>query len=256
MLTIATWNVNSINVRLSHVLKWLDEQSVDVLALQETKSVDEKFPCEAFSDAGYQVTFTGQKSYNGVAVVSRYPISNVLTDNPFFIDPERRVLAATIEGIRVINIYVPNGRSLDSEKYTYKLNWLAKMRDFICDELNQYDKLVVLGDFNIAPEDRDVHSPKAWEGHILVSEPERQAFQALLDCGLNDLFRLFSQDSGCFSWWDYRGAGFRRDLGLRLDHILGSDALVKSAKACIIDKAPRSWERPSDHVPVMVALRA
>jgi exodeoxyribonuclease-3 len=249
---IATWNVNSLRIRLPHVLDWLAREQPDVLALQETKTVDADFPAEALMAAGYQAVFSGQKTYNGVALLSRTAASAVVTDPPQLDDPQRRILAASYGDVRVINVYVPNGSEVGSEKYAYKLDWLGKIHAFIREELAQYPQLVVLGDFNIAPEDRDVHEPAAWQGKILCSEPERQAFQGLLALGLSDAFRLFPQEEASFSWWDYRAAGFRRNIGLRIDHILLSVALQAECRACRIDKAPRKLERPSDHAPVVV----
>jgi exodeoxyribonuclease III len=256
MFKVATWNVNSIKVRLDHILQWLEQSPVDVLAIQETKSTDENFPREALEAAGYHVAFSGQKTYNGMAIISRHPIDEVVTDNPDFEDPQRRILAATINGVRIINLYVPNGQSVGSDKYAYKLQWLASMRGFIQAQMQAYPRLLVLGDFNIAPADADVHDPIAWEGHVLVSPDERQAFADLLACDLTDAFRIFTDEAGHFSWWDYRQAAFRRNRGMRIDHILLSADLVTICDSCTIDKTPRGWERPSDHTPVIVALKA
>ena len=247
---IATWNVNSIKVRLEQVLEWLSANQVDVLALQETKSTDDNFPVDAFTEAGYQVVFSGQKTYNGVAIISKSPAEGVVTDIPGLDDPQRRILAATIDGVRVIDLYVPNGQSVDSDKYQYKLGWLAKVRDYIEQQLTEHAQLVVLGDFNIAPADIDVHDPEEWQGHVLVSDAERQAFQDMLSCGLEDSFRRY-HDEQAFSWWDYRAAAFRRNRGLRIDHILASSALAEGSLDCYIDKQPRTWERPSDHTVVV-----
>lgn len=254
MFTIATWNVNSLRTRLSHLLDWLNIAKPDVLALQETKLLDIDFPVMEITQAGYQMVFCGQKAYNGVALLSRFPISDTITCIPGFDDHQRRLLAATVNKIRVINLYVPNGSEVGSEKYLYKLNWLAKITDFIKQQQTQYERVVVLGDFNIAPEDRDVHDPKRWEGSVLVSAAERDALKALMAIGLQDAFRLFEQGEGHFSWWDYRAGAFVRGHGLRIDHILLSTALAKECKQCLIDKSPRSWERPSDHVPVVASL--
>lgn len=254
MLKLASWNVNSLKIRLEHVLAWLESSGADVLALQETKCIDENFPAEAFTAQGWHVVFSGQKTYNGVAIISRYPITEVLMDIPSFLDPQRRVIMATINGLRLINLYVPNGAELTSEKYRYKLDWLEKISNFIKTQLALYPKLAVVGDFNIAPEDRDVHDPLAWEGCVLVSEPERQAFRNLLSLGLVDSFRNFLQEEKAFSWWDYRAAGFRRNLGLRIDHVLLSHELNALCRQAQIDKTPRIWERPSDHAPVWVEL--
>lgn len=254
MLKIASWNVNSLKVRLEQVIDWLESAKVDMLALQETKITDEEFPLEAFTKKGYQVSFSGQKTYNGVAVISRFPMIDILKDCPGLVDSQRRILALTIAGIRVINLYVPNGSELSSEKYTYKLEWLQKVTAFIQQQLSLYPKLVVLGDMNIAPEDRDVFDIKACEGEVLVSPLERQAFKNLLDLGLFDSFRKFTQPENSFSWWDYRAASFRRDRGLRIDHILLSKPLFEQCVNANIDKNPRATERPSDHAPVWVEL--
>jgi len=250
-MKIATWNVNSLRVRLNHVLQWLAHEQPDILALQETKTVDADFPQAALAEAGYLSIFSGQKTYNGVAILSRQTAQDIVVDIPDLDDPQRRVLAATVDGVRVLNLYVPNGSEVGSEKYAYKLNWLAKLADWIEVELKQYSNLAVVGDFNIAPEDRDVHDPAAWAGKILCSEPERAALQKLLDLGLQDTFRLFEQEEHCFSWWDYRAAGFRRNRGLRIDLILASEKLSLRCRSCRVDKAPRKLERPSDHAPVV-----
>ena len=253
-MLIATWNVNSLNVRLPHVLDWLNEHAVDVLCLQETKQEDTKFPFQALADAGYHASHAGQKTYNGVAILSKHPIQEVSTAIPGFADEQKRVIAATINGVRIICAYIPNGQSLESDKYEYKLGWLKAFTEYLRGELVLHPKLALLGDYNIAPEDRDVHDPKAWEGQVLVSAPERQAFQDFLGLGLIDSFRLFEQAEGSFSWWDYRMAGFRRNLGMRIDHILVSNTLVANCKTSWIDKAPRKLERPSDHTPVVLEL--
>jgi exodeoxyribonuclease-3 len=254
-MKIATWNVNSLNVRLPQVLAWLAAEQPDVLALQETKLVDEKFPRAEIEATGYHAVYAGQKTYNGVALLSRQPAQHLVTDIHGLDDHQRRVLAATIDGTRVINLYVPNGESVESDKYRYKLDWLEKLAAWIERELATYPRLVVLGDFNIAPEPRDVHDPKQWEGRVLFSEPERAAFQRLLASGLCDTFRLFEQPDKIFSWWDYRMQGFRRNHGLRIDHILANSALCDTCSACRIDKGPRSSERPSDHAPVVAEFR-
>ena len=250
-IKIATWNVNSLNVRLPQVLGWLRDQQPDILALQETKLTDSDFPTLDIANAGYHAVFAGQKTYNGVAILSRLPAGEIVTNLPGLDDPQRRVLGATVGAIRVLNLYVPNGQAVGSDKYTYKLAWLAKLTDWLRDELARYPQLVALGDFNIAPEDRDVHDPTAWAGQVLCSEPERAAFRRLLDLGLQDAFRLFQQEEQSFSWWDYRAAAFRRNMGLRIDHMLVSPALAAVCTACQVDKAPRRLERPSDHAPVM-----
>ena len=249
-LKIASWNVNSLKVRLPQVLDWLGAAQPDVLALQETKLTDEQFPLAELQAAGYQAVFAGQKTYNGVAILSQAAATNVITDIPQLDDPQRRILVADIAGIRVINLYVVNGQAVDSEKYTYKLRWLDAVHGFVQQQLQQYPSLVVLGDFNIAPDDRDVHDPAAWADKVLCSEPERQALRNLLGLGLHDTFRLFTEEAGQFSWWDYRAAAFRRKLGLRIDLILASDTLKSHCVAAGIDREPRTWERPSDHTPV------
>ncbi len=254
MLKLASWNVNSLKVRLEQVLQWLETTQVDILALQETKLINEHFPTQVFQERGFQVVFSGQKSYNGVAIVSKHPIQDVITDIPELDDPQRRILAATIAGIRVINLYVPNGAAVDSDKYGYKLNWLVKVTAFLKQQLSCYSNVAVVGDFNIAPEDRDVHSPEEWMGCVLVSPQERQAFAECLELGLKDSFRHFNQEPGCFSWWDYRAAGFRRNRGLRIDHILLSEALNAQCIESCIDIEPRRVERPSDHAPVWITL--
>jgi exodeoxyribonuclease-3 len=253
-MRIATWNVNSLKVRLAHVLDWLAANPVDVLCLQETKQQDEDFPQGELQAAGYHSLFSGQKTYNGVAILSRAPAVDVQHGIPDHGDDQKRVIAATFGEIRVVNVYVPNGQAVDSDKYYYKLGWLAKLRDWLVEELRRHPKLVVLGDYNVAPEDRDVHDPVIWEGHVLVSEAERIHYRNLIKLGLHDSFRLFEQPEKSFTWWDYRMMAFRRNHGLRIDHILISDALVPQCKSCVIDKAPRKLERPSDHVPVVVEL--
>ncbi|MFI4918545.1 MAG: exodeoxyribonuclease III [Legionellales bacterium] len=254
MLKLASWNVNSLKVRLEQVLEWLESSQVDVLALQETKLTDENFPLTAFTDQGYHVVYSGQKTYNGVAVISRHPITEVVTDIPDLNDPQRRILAVTVAGMRLINLYVPNGADPTSDKYLYKLDWLQKVLAFIQQQLGLHSKVAVVGDFNIAPEDRDVHDPSEWVGCILVSPAERKAFADLLQLGLHDSFRNFPQEENDFSWWDYRAAGFRRNRGLRIDHVLLSKALNAVCQQSKIDKEPRKAERPSDHAPVWVEL--
>lgn len=253
-MKFATWNVNSLKVRLPHLLDWLAANPIDVVCLQETKTEDKNFPQAEIEAAGYQVAFSGQKTYNGVAIVSRIAFSDVQVGIPNFEDEQKRVIAATINGVRVVCVYIPNGQSLDSDKYQYKLNWLNALHGWLQTELLRYPKLLLLGDYNIAPEDRDVHDPKAWQGNVLVSEPERAQFRRLLALGLHDSFRLFEQADKAFSWWDYRMMAFRRNMGVRIDHILISDALRPDCKSCVIDKAPRKLERPSDHTPVVVEL--
>ncbi len=253
-MKLATWNVNSLKVRLPHVLDWLAFYQPDVLCLQETKLEDANFPAAELAASGYQPLFSGQKTYNGVAILSKLPAEEVAVGIPGFADPQKRVLAATIGGVRVINLYVPNGQSVDSDKFQYKLGWLDALMGWLRDELTRYSSLAVLGDFNIAPEERDVHDPKAWEGQVLFSPPEREAFRKLLQLGLSDSFRLFDQPEKSYTWWDYRMNAFRRNMGLRIDHILLSAALAKTCKSCLIDKEARKRERPSDHAPVIVEI--
>ena len=248
---IATWNVNSLRVRLPHVLDWLASEQPDVLALQETKLTDPDFPFEAIQQAGYHVVASGQKTYNGVAIISRLEAKDIITDIPDLDDHQRRILCATIGDIRVLDLYVPNGESVASEKYQYKLNWLQKMDLFLKQQVKKYPKMIVLGDFNIAPEAIDVHDPIQWEGHVLFSDKERQAFQDMLAVGFKDSFREKNPSEQAYSWWDYRMNAFKRKMGMRIDHILSSDQLIKSCTKCWIDKAPRALERPSDHTPVI-----
>jgi exodeoxyribonuclease-3 len=253
-MKLATWNVNSLKVRLPHVLQWLADSQVDVLCLQETKLTDEKFPVAEIEAAGYQVAFTGQKTYNGVAILSKHPLGEVVKNNPRFEDEQQRIIAATIEGMRVVCAYIPNGQSVDSDKYQYKLKWLNGLHDWLTEESQVHENLALLGDYNIAPDDRDVHDPVAWKGQVLVSEPERIEFQRLIALGFKDSFRLFEQADKQFSWWDYRMMAFRRNMGLRIDHILLSNPLAARCTGCVIDKAPRKWEQPSDHTPVIATL--
>ena len=250
-MKIATWNVNSMNVRLPHVVEWLQANSPDVLVLQEIKQVTEKFPVDALAEIGYESVANGQKTYNGVAVVSRSKAADAVFEFPGFDDPQRRVLAATIDGVRVVDLYIPNGSEVGSEKYDYKLRWLATLRDFLEDEMTRHDKLVVLGDFNIAPADEDVYDAEKWGDAILCSPKERAALEKLTALGLTDVFRKFDQPEKSFSWWDYRAAGFRRNAGLRIDLILTSDTMTEHCSASYVDKEPRAWERPSDHAPVI-----
>ena len=250
-MKIASWNVNSLRVRLEQVLDWLKAAEPDVLAMQETKCKDEQFPAAPFADLGYRVVYSGEAGYNGVAIASRKEATGVATDIDGFDDHQRRILAASFGELRVINLYVPNGQRVGSEKYEYKLRWLAALRDHLAIELERHGQLVVLGDFNIAPDDRDVHDPAAWEGKIMCSEPERAALSSIRQLGLHDTFRLFDQPPQSFSWWDYRAGAFRRNLGLRIDLILASDLLRQMCKAATIDPGPRRNERPSDHVPVV-----
>jgi exodeoxyribonuclease-3 len=255
-MKIATWNVNSLNVRLPHVLEWLGSAQPEILVLQEIKQLTEAFDSQAFADLGYQSVASGQKTYNGVAIVSRDAPTDAVTDFPGLDDPQRRVLAATIGDVRVLNLYVPNGQAVGSEKYSYKLEWLQALRDFIEVELKSHDRFVVLGDFNIAPDDRDVYDPVKWGEDILCSPAERAALGELLELGLSDVYRKFDQPENTFSWWDYRAAGFRRNAGLRIDLILANEEMARSCTASYIDKEPRTWERPSDHTPVIAEFAA
>ncbi len=250
-MKIATWNVNSMNVRQPHVIEWLDSHDPDVLVLQEIKQLTEKFPAEALQEVGYHSIASGQKTYNGVATISKNPPQDPVTDFPDLEDPQRRILATTIGDVRVIDLYVPNGSEVGSDKYEYKLGWLASLERFLETEMHQNDKVVVLGDYNIAPADADVYDPEKWGDAILCSPLERKALGALLDLGLTDVFRKFDQPENIFSWWDYRAAGFRRNAGLRIDLILTSDAMTERCTASYVDKEPRAWERPSDHAPVV-----
>ena len=250
-ITIATWNVNSLRVRLPQLSEWLTAHRPDIVALQETKLTDADFPQEELKALGYEVAFSGQRTYNGVAVLSRQPIEVLATDIPGFDDEQRRVLAVKTAGLVVLDLYVPNGQSPGSDKYAYKLRWLEALERWLRDSLLKNRDLVVLGDFNIAPEDRDVHDPAAWEGNVHVSPAERAAYRQLLDAGLVDVFRRFEQDEKSYSWWDYRAAAFRRNHGLRIDLILASAALAERCRGSRIDREPRRAERPSDHTPVI-----
>ncbi len=253
-MKVATWNVNSLKVRLPQVLDWLQKHAPDVLCLQETKLEDAKFPEQDLRAAGYHAVYSGQKTYNGVAILSKLSATDAQSSIPGFDDPQKRVLAATINGARVICLYVPNGQSVDSDKYLYKLNWLARATDWLRLERAANDRLIVVGDFNVAPEERDVHDPKAWEGQVLCSVPERRAFQDLLAIGLVDGFRLFEQPPQAYTWWDYRMNAFKRRMGLRIDHILLSNSVAATCRACSIDIEPRKDERPSDHAPVFADI--
>ncbi|NLF55923.1 MAG: exodeoxyribonuclease III [Thauera phenolivorans] len=255
-MKIATWNVNSLKVRLPHVLDWLAAHRPDALCLQELKLEDKAFPLAELEAAGYHAVFDGQKTYNGVAILSPHPLddADVVRGIPGFEDEQKRIIAATVQGVRVICGYFPNGQAVGSDKFEYKLRWLAALTDWLREELKGHERLVLTGDFNIAPEDRDAHPD--WEDEIHVSEPERAAFRALLELGLIDAFRLFEQPERSFSWWDYRRMAFRRNFGLRIDHILVSPALGESCTACVVDKDPRRLERPSDHAPVVLELAA
>jgi exodeoxyribonuclease-3 len=276
-IRIAAWNVNSLKVRLPHVLRWLQDQEkkqqpIDALCLQELKLTDDKYPHQELEAAGYLSMAAGQKTYNGVAIIVRKaalaaiasdaattflkPIRNIPGND----DEQQRILAATIpfagtKPIRLVSAYFPNGQSPESDKFAYKLDWLNKLHTWLAEELQQNQRLALLGDFNIAPADQDVHDPKAWEGQNLVSVPERNAFQELLKLGLNDSFRMFEQAPKIYSWWDYRMMGFRRNAGMRIDHILLSEALKEKCNASIVDKEPRTWEQPSDHAPVIAEIK-
>ncbi len=255
-MKIASWNVNSLNVRLPHLQEWLKSAQPDVVGLQETKLEDAKFPDDALLELGYRSVFAGQKTYNGVALVSKQSAEAVQVGIPGFEDEQKRVIAASFGDVRVVNLYVVNGKAVGDEKYDYKLRWLDAVHAWLAEEIVRYPKLVVVGDFNIAPDDRDVHDPEAWHEKILCSTPERAALKRLLDLGLHDSFRLHNDEAGQFSWWDYRAAGFRRNLGLRIDLLLISEALRAGCSASIIEREPRTWERPSDHTPVWVELEA
>lgn len=253
-MKLAAWNVNSLNVRLPHVIEWLKTHQPSVLCLQELKMEDAKFPLAAFEDVGYQAVFNGQKTYNGVAIISRSRSEDVTRDIAGYEDHQKRVIAATIEGIRVVCVYIPNGQTVESEKYQYKLQWLKALQGYMRDAIAEYGDVALLGDYNIAPEDRDVYDPKAWEGQVLCSIPERDAFRALVSLGLADSFRLFDQPEKSYSWWDYRMNGFKRNLGLRIDHILLTAGLAGRCKSSLIDLEPRKLERPSDHAPVVAEI--
>jgi exodeoxyribonuclease III len=257
-LTLATWNVNSLKVRLPHLLEWLATHRVDIVCLQETKLIDENFPVAALADAGYAAAFAGQKTYNGVALLTRKETtpqaSDVVTALPGLEDPQKRLISGTVGQVRVVCAYFPNGQSVGSEKYDYKLRWIAALNAWLRDELARHPHLALAGDFNIAPEDRDVHDPKIWAGQVLFSEREKQAFRDLTALGLVDSFRLFDQPERSYTWWDYRMQAFRRKMGLRIDHVLLSTALAPHCTACSIDVEPRRREQPSDHAPVTATL--
>jgi exodeoxyribonuclease-3 len=252
--TIASWNVNSLKVRLPQLLEWLARHRPDVVALQELKLEDHNFPTEALKAAGYEVAFSGQKTYNGVAILSRSPLIEPVAGLPGYADEQKRVLGATAEGVRVVNLYVPNGQSVGSDKYRYKLDWLGAQRAWLEAEMVKHRELIVLGDFNIAPSDEDVHDPAQWEGQVLFSEPERTALKAITDLGFVDAFRKFDQPPKKFTWWDYRQNSFKRNRGLRIDHILVSPALAGRLASSSIDMDPRAVERPSDHAPILATF--
>ncbi|RPI47324.1 MAG: exodeoxyribonuclease III [Betaproteobacteria bacterium] len=253
-MKLATWNVNSLKVRLPQVLDFLAAQQPDALCLQETKLEDASFPIAEIERAGYRAAYAGQKTYNGVAILSRTASTDLQAGILGYEDPQKRVLAATIDGVRVISVYVPNGESVESDKYKYKLAWLARLTAWLEAELATHQRLAVLGDYNIAPDERDVYDPKAWEGQVLFSEPERAAFRRLIALGLADSFRLFEQPEKSYTWWDYRMNMFKRKLGLRIDHILLSPALTGACRSCTIDREMRARERPSDHAPVIAEV--
>ena len=254
-MKIASWNVNSLRVRLGHVLQWLESAKPDILVLQETKMTDDQFPEEEIRAAGYEVVFSGQKTYNGVAVLSKVAPQNVLFDLPGLEDPQRRIVAAQIGDIQVLDLYVVNGSEVGSEKFAYKLDWLEKVTTWVEAQLEQHKKFIILGDFNIAPTDRDVHNPKSWHEKILCSTPERDALKKIQNLGFVDSFRMFEQDDEIWSWWDYRSGGLENNKGLRIDLILSSNLLAEQCTACYVDKVPRTWERPSDHAPVVAEYR-
>jgi exodeoxyribonuclease-3 len=255
-MKLATWNVNSLKVRLPHLLDWLAATAPDVVCLQELKTEDRNFPVAELEAAGYRCAFSGQKTYNGVAILARAPLAAVQPGIPGFEDGQKRVLAASIGDLRVISAYVPNGQAVGTEKYEYKLKWLRAFADYLRGGLAAHPRLAVLGDYNVAPEDRDVHDPKLWSGQVLCSEPERAGFRLLLDLGLKDAFRLFAQPDRSYTWWDYRLNAFKRNMGLRIDHILLGPELAAKCAGCTIDLAPRRLERPSDHAPVVAEVSA
>jgi exodeoxyribonuclease-3 len=251
MFKIATWNVNSLRVRLPHLRDWLMSEQPDVMALQETKLTDDIFPLQEISTLGYQAVYSGQKTYNGVAIISKQPGQVIADSLPDYSDPQKRVLCGIFNGICVLNLYVPNGGEIDSDKYRYKLEWLSRLQPFVEDLLRRYPRCVALGDFNIAPADEDVHDPAEWAGQVLCSAPEREAFFRLIDAGMADCYRIFPRREPAYSWWDYRAAAFRRNRGLRIDHILAGKDLARLCTSCRIDIAPRKLEKPSDHAPVV-----
>ena len=257
-MKIATWNVNSLRVRLGHVLDWLASSETDILALQETKLVDDKFPADALAEVGYEAVFAGQPTYNGVAILARRASvgspANVVRGNPLFPDEQQRLISAEVGGLRIVCAYFPNGQAVGSDKYQYKLAWIDALESWLAQRDTGTGPTVLLGDFNIAPEDRDVHDPAAWQGAVLCSEPERERFRALIGRGFVDAFRLFEQPERSFSWWDYRQLAFRRNAGLRIDHVLVDAALAGRGVSCTIDRAPRKLEQPSDHAPVIVEI--
>ncbi len=250
-MKIVSWNVNSLKVRLEHVLQWSKQNSPDILAIQETKLTDDKFPEDEIKAAGWHVVYSGQPIYNGVCIISSSPATDIITDIEGLDDPQRRILAATIDGVRIINLYVVNGSEPDSEKYAYKMHWLEQVTNFVRQQIEEYEYVVVLGDFNIAPDERDVYDADYWRGKILCTDKERAKLEGILDLGFDDSFRLLHDDGGHYSWWDYRMGGFPRNLGLRIDLILTNEPMSEMLTAAYIDKQPRGWERPSDHTPVV-----
>ena len=257
-MKLATWNVNSLKVRMPHLLSWLATAEVDIVCLQETKTPDESFPEQELRDAGYRSHFAGQKTYNGVAILLRDghvgPASDLVYAMPGLDDPQKRLIAATVDGLRIVCGYFPNGQAVGSDKYAYKLQWLQALAQWLRGELATSPQLALLGDFNIAPEDRDVYDPALWAGQVLCSEPERAAFRGLIALGLVDAFRQFEQPERSYTWWDYRDLAFRRKMGLRIDHILLTPALAGACTACDIAVDLRRLERPSDHAPVVATL--
>ncbi|MEJ2760064.1 MAG: exodeoxyribonuclease III [Gammaproteobacteria bacterium] len=254
MFSVASWNVNSLRVRLDQVLAWLEREQPDILALQEIKLDNDQFPAAEIEAAGYTALYNGQKTYNGVAILSRDTGEILATDFPGYDDPQRRILGAAYGGLAVLNLYVPNGSEVGSDKYDYKLGWLEQLDAYTRDLLDAWPRCLLVGDFNIAPTDEDVHDPEAWRGKVLCSEPERAAFARLIETGLADCYRLFPREVKEYTWWDYRAAGFRRNRGLRIDHILASSALKDRCRDCRIDIEPRRLDRPSDHAPIIATF--
>ncbi|HUY83629.1 MAG TPA: exodeoxyribonuclease III [Steroidobacteraceae bacterium] len=253
-LTIATWNVNSLRVRLAQLAQWLDANPTDVVALQETKLADEHFPRAEVEALGYRAAHAGQPAYNGVAILSRLPLDATVAGLPGSEDPQRRAIAVSVGGIRLINVYAPNGQVVGSDKYAYKLRWYGQLERYLGAELARHERVLVVGDFNVAPADRDVHDPQAWLGSVLVSPEERASLARLVGLGFSDLFRRFEQPPESFTWWDYRQGAYRRNHGLRIDLMLASPALAAGCRFCRIDREPRAWERPSDHAPCVAGF--